>query len=57
VGRLVLFADVCLDLDDPRDAAAGRIVTDQAGAEQTAPGLERRAGESAAEVGQLETKM
>jgi hypothetical protein len=57
VGRLVGFADVRLHLHDPGDPAAGLIVTDQAGAQQAAPGLERRAREQLAEVDQLETAM
>ena len=57
MGRPIVLTDVGLDLHDPGDAAAGRIVTDQAGTQQAAPGLERRAREKSAEVDQLETAM
>jgi hypothetical protein len=57
MGSLVVLADIGLDLDDPGDAATSRVVPDQAGAQQAAPGLERRAREGAAEVDQLETAM
>jgi hypothetical protein len=57
VGCLVVLADVRLDLHDPRDPAAGGVVPNEAGAQQAAPGLERRAGEQSAEVDQLETAM
>jgi hypothetical protein len=47
VGGAIVPADVCLDLDDPADPAAGRVVADQARADQGPPGLERRAGQDA----------
>jgi hypothetical protein len=52
VGRPVVLADVRLDLDDPADPPARGVVADEAGAEQPAAGLERRAGEEVAEVGE-----
>jgi len=57
VGGAVVLADVRLDLDDPGDAPAGRVVTNKAGAQQAAAGVERRPGEELPEVGQLETRM
>jgi hypothetical protein len=42
VGRLVVRADVRLNLDDASDATAGRVVADQPGADESACGLERR---------------
>jgi hypothetical protein len=42
VGRLVVLADVGLDLDDPSDPPAGGVVADQPRADEAACGLERR---------------
>jgi hypothetical protein len=47
VGSAIALADVGLDLDDPADPAAGRVVADQAGADERAARLERRAGQAA----------
>jgi len=50
VGGAVLFADVGLDLDDPGDPPPRCVVANEAGAEQPAPGVERRPEEEVAEV-------
>ena len=42
VRRAVVRADVRLDLDDPPDAPAGRVVADEARAEERPGGLEGR---------------
>jgi len=52
VGGAVLLADVRLDLDDPGDPSAGRVVANEAGAEQPSPGVDRRSGEEVAELGE-----
>jgi len=39
--RLVVGADVRLDLDDPADPPTGRVVADQSLADEAARGLER----------------
>jgi hypothetical protein len=41
MGRAILPADVCLDLDDPAGAATRGIVPDQAGTDQRAGRDER----------------
>jgi hypothetical protein len=50
VGRLVLFADVRLDLDDPGDPRNGAVVPDQPAAEQGAPDFQRRQLEDVADA-------
>jgi hypothetical protein len=42
VGRLVVLADVGLDLDDPSDPTARGVVADQPRADEGARGLEGR---------------
>ncbi|MEP6638521.1 MAG: hypothetical protein ABJC39_04160 [Chloroflexota bacterium] len=41
MGRLVVAADVRLELDDPSDAAPGGVVADQSRTDQGSSGLER----------------
>jgi hypothetical protein len=52
MGRAVLFTDVRLHLDDPGDPPPRGVVANDAGAEQPAPGVERRSGEEVAELGE-----
>jgi hypothetical protein len=51
VRRLVVLADVRLDLDDPSVAARPAVVPDQPATEQRPPELERRQLENVARRG------
>jgi len=50
VRRPIVLADVGLDLDDPGDPPPRSVVANEPGAEQPAPGVERRSREEVAEV-------
>jgi hypothetical protein len=53
VRRLIVLADVRLELDDPPDAATGRVVADEAPAEERDADLEGRAGEDRPWIAEL----
>ena len=42
VRRAIIRPEVGLDLDDPPDSPPGRVVADEAGADEGAAGVERR---------------
>jgi hypothetical protein len=57
VGRLIVLADVRLELDDPPDPATRRVVPDEPPAKERDADLEGRAGEDRpwiAELGALD---
>jgi hypothetical protein len=53
VGRLIVLADVRLELDDPPDPPAGGVVPDESPAEERDPDLERGAVEDMPRVALL----